>query len=144
MTMDSEMNIYTVNDYLINKVKFEMPMKALLSIMHDRELENGIDLEACDKDKVRLAYADMLKWFVLGPSKVNNTSDSDNGWTHSGGGYDMSDNDRSEMKAEANSIYAELEPESMLKKKTTFRVTSHGVKKANCEPWGGPIPRIIK
>ena len=54
------MNIYTVNDYLINKVKFEMPMKALLGIMHDRELENGIDLEACDKDKVRLAYADML------------------------------------------------------------------------------------
>ena len=67
MTMDSEMNIYTVNDYLINKVKFEMPIKALLGIMHDRELENGIDLEACDKDKVRLAYADMLKWFVLGP-----------------------------------------------------------------------------
>ena len=47
--MDSEMNIYTVNDYLINKVKFEMPMKTLLGIMHDRELENGIDIEACDK-----------------------------------------------------------------------------------------------
>ena len=75
--MDSEMNIYTVNDYIINKVKFDMTMKALLGIMHDRELENGIDLEACDKDKVRLAYADMLKWFVLGPSKVNNTPDSD-------------------------------------------------------------------
>ena len=144
MTMDSEMNIYTVNDYLINKVKFEMPMKALLGIMHDRELENGIDLEACDKDKVRLAYADMLKWFVLGPSKVNNTSDSDNGWTHSGGGYDMSDNDRSEMKAEANAIYAELEPGSMLKKKSTFRVTSHGVKRANYSPWGVPLPHIIK
>lgn len=70
MTMDSEMNIYTVNDYLINKVKFEMPIKALLGIMHDRELENGIDLEACDKDKVRLAYADMLKWFVLGPRQL--------------------------------------------------------------------------
>lgn len=144
MTMDSEMNIYTVNDYLINKVKFEMPMKALLCIMHDRELENGTDLNACDKDRVRLAYADMLKWFVLGPSKVNNTSDSDNGWTHSGGGYDMSDNDRSEMKAEANAIYAELEPDSMLKKKSTFRVTSHGVKRANYSPWGEPLPHIIK
>ena len=144
MTMDSEMNIYTVNDYLINKVKFEMPMKALLGIMHDRELENGIDLEACDKDKVRLAYADMLKWFVLGPSKVNNTSDSDNGWTHSGGGYDMSDNDRSEMKAEANAIYAELEPDSMIKKKSTFRVTSNGVNRANYSTWGEPLPHIIK
>ena len=144
MTMDSEMNIYTVNDYLINKVKFEMPMKALFGIMHDRELENGIDLESCDKDKVRLAYADMLKWFVLGPSKVNNTSDSDNGWTHSGGGYDMSDNDRSEMKAEANAIYAELEPDSILKKKSTFRVTSHGVKRANYSLLGEHLPHIIK
>ena len=144
MIMDSEMEIYTVNDYLINKVKFEMPMKALKAIMVDRELEDGIDLAACDKDKVRLAYADMLKWFVLGPSKVNNTSDSDNGWTHSGGGYDMSDNDRSEMKAEANAIYEELEPESMLKKKSTFRIVSHGVKRANLTPWGSPLPHIIK
>ena len=106
MVMDSEMGIYTVNDYLINKVKFDMPMKALLCIMHDRELEDGIDLDACDKDKVRLAYADMLKWFVLGPSKVNNTSDSANGWTHSGGGYATSDQASSEMKPAATATYA--------------------------------------
>lgn len=137
------MNIYTVNDYLISKVKFEMPKEALKAIMVDRELEDGIDLVSCDKDKVRLAYADMLKWFVLGPSKVNNTSDSDNGWTHSGGGYDMSDEDRSELKAEANAIYKELEPDSMMKKKSTFRVTSHGVKRANLAPWGQPLPHII-
>lgn len=142
--MDEEMKVYTVNDYLINKVKFEIPMKALQAIMVDRELEDGIDLAACDKDKVRLAYADMLKWFVLGPSKVNNTSDSDNGWTHSGGGYDMSDEDRAELKAEANAIYQELEPDSMLKKKSTFRITSHGVKRANYYPWGCPLPHIIK
>lgn len=141
--MDSEMQIYTVNEYLINKVKFEMPKEALKAIMVDRELDDGIDLASCDKDKVRLAYADMLKWFVLGASKVNNTSDSDNGWTHSGGGYDMSDEDRSELKAEANAIYKELEPESMLKKKTTFRITSHGVKRANFSPWGHPLPHII-
>lgn len=142
--MDEEMKVYTVEDYLINKVKFEVPDGALKAIMADRELEDGIDLSDCDKDKVRLAYADMLKWFVLGPSKVNNTSDSDNGWTHSGGGYDMSDEDRAELKAEANAIYKELEPESMLKKKSTFRITSHGVKRANYSPWGCPLPHIVK
>lgn len=142
--MDDEMKVYTVNDYLINKVKFEMPMKALKAIMVDRDLEDGIDLSACDKDKVRLAYADMLKWFVLGPSKINNTSDSDNGWTHSGGGYNMSNEDRSELKAEANAIYQELEPESMLKKKSTFRIASHGVKMANFSIDGSPLPHIIK
>lgn len=138
------MKVYTVNEYLINKVKFEIPMSALKAIMADRELEDGIDLSACDKDKVRLAYADMLKWFVLGPSKVNNTSDSDNGWTHSGGGYDMSDEDRGELKAEANAIYEELEPKSVLKKKATFKIVSHGVKRANYSPWGVPLPRTNK
>lgn len=144
MIMDEEMKVYTVEDYLINKVKFEVPDGALKAIMADRDLEDGIDLSACDKQAVRLAYADILKWFVLGPSKVNNTSDSDNGWTHSGGGYDMSDEDRAELKAEANAIYKELEPESMLKKKSTFRITSHGVKRANYSPWGCPLPHIIK
>ena len=86
----------------------------------------------------------MLFRSVLGPSKVNNTSDSDNGWTHSGGGYDMSDEDRSEMKAEANAIYAELEPESMLKKKSTFRVVSNGIKRVNYSPFGEPLPHTIK
>ena len=56
----------------------------------------------------------------------------------------MSDEDRSEMKAEANAIYAELEPESMLKKKSTFRVVSNGIKRANYSPFGEPLPHIIK
>ena len=56
----------------------------------------------------------------------------------------MSDNDRSEMKAEANAIYAELEPDSILKKKSTFRVTSHGVKRANYSTCGESLPHIIK
>lgn len=138
------MCVYSVSDYLINKVKYEMPRKTLLGIMFDRGLEDGVSLADCDKDKLRLAYADMLKWFVLGPSKVNNTSDSDNGWTHSGGGYELSDADKSSMKAEANAIYAELEPESALKKRCSFRISSHGVKRANKTTYGMPLPHIVK
>lgn len=142
--MEKEVMCFTVKDYLGDKVKFEIPDNAIIGIMADREIYPGDLYIDADKDKVRLAYADMLKWFLLGPSKVNNTSDSDNGWTHSGGGYDMSDNDRAELKAEANAIYQELEPSSMLKKKSTFRITSHGVKRANYSPWGCPLPHIIK
>lgn len=142
--MDEAMNIYTVNEYLINKVKFEMPMKALKAIMVDRELEDGIDLSACDRDSVRLAYADMLKWFVLGASKVNSTSDADNGWSHSGGGYQISDEDREELKAEANAIYKELEPGSMFRKKSSFRIVSHGVKRANRGECNEPLPHFTK
>ena len=142
--MEKECETYTVADYLSGKVKFGVNDEALRPILLDRGLDLDIPYGDADKSTLRLAYADILKWFVLGASKVNNTSDSDNGWTHSGGGYDMSDNDRSEMKAEANAIYAELEPDSMLKKKSTFRVTSNGVKRANYSPWGEPLSHIIK
>ena len=142
--MEKECETYTVADYLSGKVKFGVNDEALRPILLDRGLDLDIPYGDADKSALRLAYADILKWFVLGASKVNNTSDSDNGWTHSGGGYDMSDNDRSEMKAEANAIYAELEPDSMLKKKSTFRLTSHGVKRANYSPLGEPLPHIIK
>lgn len=105
-----------------------------------------MDSLICDNENntLELAYADILKWFIVGPSKVNNTSDSDNGWTHSGGGYELSDEDRYEMKAEANAIYAKLEPDSVLKKKSSFRVNSHGVKRANYSPYGESMPHIIK
>lgn len=144
MTMEKEMTVYTAIDYLINKVKFNVPRKTVIGILADRGVDPNDGYVDSDKDTMRLAYADLLKWFLLGPSKVNNTSDSDNGWAHSGGGYDMSDDDRAEMKAEANAIYKELEPGSTLRKKSTFHITSHGVKRANYSLWWTPLPHIVK
>lgn len=142
--MEKETNAYTVLDYLANKVNFEVYRETVIGILADRGVDPSDMYVDSDKDTMRLAYADLLKWFLLGPSKVNNTSDSDNGWTHSGGGYDMSDDDRAEMKAEANAIYKELEPGSMLRKKSSFRIISHGVKRASYSPWGSPLPHLIK
>lgn len=142
--MEKEEKFFTVKDYLINKVKFDIPKLALVSILADRNLTIDEEYAYADKNTLKLAYADMLKWFILGPSKVNNTSDSDNGWTHAGGGYELSDNNITELKAEANAIYKELEPESMLKKKPTFRIVSHGVQRANISTWDSPLPHIIK
>lgn len=144
MIMDSENKGFTAFDYLASRVKFEVPEQTIIGIMYKRGIDRDSLIGDNENNVLELAYADILKWFIIGPSKVNNTSDSDNGWTHTGGGYDLSDEDRSEMKAEANAIYAKLEPESVLKKKSTFRVNSHGVKKANFTPWGTPLPHIVK
>lgn len=144
MTMDSENKCFTAFDYLVSRVKFEVPEQTVLGIMYKRCIDRDSLIYDNDNNTLELAYADILKWFIVGPSKVNNTSDSDNGWTHSGGGYELSDEDRYEMKAEANAIYAQLEPDSVLKKKSAFRVNSHGVKRANYSPCGEPIPHIIK
>lgn len=141
MEMENEF-VLTAYEYLINKVKFDVPKKALLSIMAVRGIGFESLYEEADKDSLRLAYADLLKWFVIGPSKKNNVSDSDNGWSHSEGGYQITDEDRNEMKAEANAIYAEHEPESVMKKRSSFRMVSHGIKKADRSLYGSPLPHV--
>ena len=141
MEMENEF-VLTAYEYLINKVKFDVPKKTLLSIMAVRSIGFESLYEEADKDSLRLAYADLLRWFVIGPSKKNNVSDSDNGWSHSEGGYQITDEDRNEMKAEANAIYAELEPESVMKKRSSFRMVSHGIKKADRSLYGSPLPHV--
>lgn len=137
-------NIYTLEDALFSKVRFNTPDDTVHTILIERSLDGSMAYADANRDDVRLAYADILKWLVLGPSKMNNTSDSDNGWSHTEGGFEMSERDRAELKAEANAIYAELEPSSMLKKKSSFRITSHGVKRADISAFGCPLPHIIK
>lgn len=135
---------YTVEDYILAKVKFEVPVDALYPIFVDREIEAKTPMMDSDRAKVRLAYADLLKWMILGPSKVNNTSDTDNGWTHSSGGYQLTSDDIKELKNEANAIYKELEPSSVFGRKTTFRMNSGGIKRANLDMTGNPLPHIIR
>lgn len=135
---------YTVEDYILSKVKFEVPVSALYPIFIDRDLDATSTVTDCDKNSVRLAYADLLKWMILGPSKFNNTSDTDNGWTHSGGGYQLSVDDIKELKSEANAIYKELEPSSVFGRKTVFKINSGGIKRANTDMAGNPLPHIIR
>lgn len=135
---------YTVEDYILAKVKFEVPVDALYPIFVDREIEAKTPMMDSDRAKVRLAYADLLKWMILGPSKVNNTSDTDNGWTHSSGGYQLTSDDIKDLKNEANAIYKELEPSSVFGRKTTFKMNSGGIKHSNMDLAGNPLPHIIR
>lgn len=141
---DTENSIFTVGDYLLNKVKFGMPRKALRALLADRELTLDTPHADADKDTLRLCYADMLKWFLLGASKENNTSDTDNGWTHSGGGYELDEEDKAELKSEANAIYAELEPGSVMKRRNVFRMQSHGVRRADTDIYGRELPHVVR
>ncbi len=124
---------YTVAQHVGGLVKYDVPRSVMMSLMAERGISFSAQYCDTDKAKVRLLYADVLKWFVLGPSKMNNTTDSDNGWTHAGGGYELTAEDKSDMKAEANAIYAELEPGSEIKRKVTFKVKSYGICRASRE-----------
>ena len=133
---------YTIGEYLKGKVKCGVTIEALRAILADRGLSVDIPYGDADRDTLRLCYADILKWYILGASKVNNTSDTDNGWTHSGGGYELSDEDISSLKSEANAIYQELEPESALRRKSRFRMQSYGVRRADTTLYGDNLPHV--
>lgn len=134
--------VLSVEDYLYGKVKFNIPAGAMASILADRKLMGETAYADSDTTSVRLAYADLLKWFLLGHSKQNNVSDTDNGWSHSGGGYELDSEDKKLLKAEANAIYDELEPSSAIKGKPTFKMSSFGVQRANLDVAGNPLPHI--
>lgn len=135
---------YTVEDYVLDRTRFKVPPKALRPIFLDRGVDGSALASGTDRDTLRLCYADLLKWIVLGASKVNNTSDSDNGWSHSGGGFEIDAEDRKLLVKEANAIYNELDPSSVIKSKSTFRMISFGVRHASYDTEGNPLPHIIK
>ena len=145
--MVEEATTYTVTDYLGYSVNFNIPRKTLAGIMLIRNVDPESLVEDCDKDALRLCYADMIRWFLSGPSKRNNTSDTDNGWSHTGGGYEISSEDRKALAAAANAIYAELEPDTYVGKKVTFTMNSFGVMRGKVVPdkYGfRPLPHIVE
>lgn len=137
-------SVYTVGDWLFDCVNFEIPQGAVNKILAERGVDGGEPYGATVGDvDVRLLKADLLRWIVLGASKVNSTSDSDNGWSHSSGGYTLSEYDKKLLMAEANAIYDELEPENVFgKRKTT--VHSVGIMPAFRDFDGEPLPRKAK
>lgn len=139
-----EDGIRTVYTHLVSKVKFDIPEETVLGILAERCLDRNTPFSECDHVLVRLAYADMLRWLVLGPGKMNNTMESDNGWSHSGGGYELDSDDKKELKAEANAIYKKYEPSSVFGRSSSFRIMSFGIRKAQYGLDGHPLPHLIK
>ena len=144
-TQNALQNVYTVEDWLFGCVNFAVPESAVKTILAERAIDGTTaysDRATLDID-VRLLKADLLKWILLGAGKVNNTSDSDNGWSHSDGGYTLSKDDKKLLMDEANSIYEELEPESVFGKKKTV-VHSMGIMPAKRHLDGTIITEVLR
>lgn len=138
-------NVYTVGDWLFGCVNFAVPSETVNYVCKTRDIDADMEYsemsdEGKPKDILRLAKADLLRWIVLGAGKVNNTTDTDNGWSHSDGGYTLSEADKKLLMDEANGIYEELEPESVFGKKK-IRMRSAGIMPAYRDTDGTPLPR---
>ena len=132
--------IRTVEDYLFGCVNFAVPEDAVQHVADERNFPldmNANDLEV--KDRL-LMKADLYKWIILGPGKVNDVKDTDNGWSHAGGGYTLSADDKKLLMGEANEIYEKYEPGSVFGKKR-IRMRSAGIMPAYRDTDGEPLPR---
>lgn len=132
--------VRTVGDYLFGCVNFALPDDAVNHVASERNIPVNLDSSVVDRDTKRLMKADLYKWIILGPGKVNDEKDSDNSWSHSGGGYTLSKEDKKLFMDEANAIYTELEPESVFGKKKV-RMRSAGIMPAYRDTDGEPLPR---
>lgn len=135
--------IANVEDWLLSSVNFEIPSSASKSILLGRGLEGSEDCSMLDKKTRDLLKADLYVWICMGASKVDSVSDSDNGWSHKGGGYTLSEADKKRMLDWANDIYDEYD-EPLVGKKYAIVMTSNGIRRAHESLGGDPLPRIYR
>lgn len=132
--------VRTVEDFLFGCVNFSVPQEAVFSVCEKRQISPEEARNNTDENTLKLMKADLYKWIILGPSRVTDTKDQDNGWAHAGGGYTLSEFDKKLLMDEANAIYAELEPSSVFGRKK-IRMRSAGIMPAYRDTDGEPLPR---
>lgn len=128
---------YAFKIYLAGSVNFPVPEEALVSIMIKRGVDPDTPYSEVEEKLRDLLYADLLVWAAMGVSRLGAVSDSDNGWSHSDGGYTLSESDKKRLLAEANGIYDKYDEETTMA--TRVRVVDFGIKKANISLNGWPL-----
>ena len=102
----------TFRDTLAGLNAYPIPPRTLMSI----GVARGLDLDAeATKDSIngtpyRLAYADVMMWLADAPNIAQG-----------GQNYSFTDEQRTKFRAEAQSIYEELEPESLRRVKYGYK-----------------------
>lgn len=132
----------TLRDYIFGCVNFSVPDEAADYILDERQLKGDKLLSETDKKIRDLLKADLYVWICLGPTKVDSTSDSDNGWKHSEGGYTLSDEDKDRMLACAKAIYDMYDEEYLDFDSVSVHVSSFGIMPCDYNEAGIPLPHI--
>lgn len=134
--------VVTLEDYLYGCVNIDVPREAIVRICLDRDVdmhEEAVNVEKFQRD---LCKADLLVWMALGVTRRGTVSDADNGWTHSDGGFTISEADKNLFINIANRIY-EANGEKAVGK-ISVSITSSGIRRADTTTDGIPMPHILQ
>lgn len=142
MASGNENKVRTAEDYVFGCVNFAVPQEAVDHILSEREITSSKPYEELEKKDKDLLKADLYVWICMGPSKVDSTSDSDNGWKHSEGGYTLSDEDKDRMLAVAKAIYEKYD-EEYIDDSVSVAISSFGIQPCDYDEAGIPLPHIV-
>lgn len=131
----------TIEDFLYGCVNFRVPEEAVASILARLEVNPQDQYSDVDERQRRLCEAKLYEWIATSPNRVGDVSDSDNNWRHSEGGYSFSEADRRFYLSLANAIYDELDMAHV--GATKVKVRSYGIRRADIDMGGMPVPHII-
>lgn len=121
-------------DYLAASINLDVPKEVLVKICIDRDIDVEAEIQEIDKKERDLCIADLYVWACMGQGRRGTVSDTDNGWTHSDGGFSLTSEDKRLLLKKANAIYAEYE--EPLAGTTKMRIQSRGIRKADILPGG--------
>lgn len=157
-----EKKVRTVRDYVFGCVNFQISDETAECICDERGIdpdktfdelfpkptEDATDVVSEEenlepKRTKELLKADLYVWICMGPTKVNSTSDSDNGWSHSEGGYQLTDEDKDRMLAYAKTIYDKYGEEFDYDDSVEVNVSSFGIQPCDYNEAGIPLPHEV-
>lgn len=143
MASEVENKVRTAEDYVFGCVNFAIPKEGVDHVLKEREIKAETAYEELDKQTRELLKADIYVWICMGPSKVNSTSDSDNGWSHSEGGYTLTDEDKDRMLKYAKAIYEKYDEEFDYDDSVSVAIESFGITPCDYDEAGIPLPHIV-
>lgn len=123
----SEETAYMFSTWLSDSVNIGVSEGLVRSILAERNVDDKSLYSEVDERTCKLCKADLYSRIALtSPNREGAVSDGDNGWSHSDGGYTLSEYDKKQLLNEANAIYSEYgEPERG--RKVTVKITSYGL-----------------
>ena len=123
--------VYTVADWLADCVGMPVSAGLVRSILAEREVSDGLAFDDANLEVRELCRADLYSRIALtSPNRMGAVSDEDNGWSHSDGGYTLTESDKKRLLAEANAIYEKYD-EPTKGAKTKITITQHGISRRN-------------
>jgi len=143
MASEVENKVRTAEDYVFGCVNFAIPQEGVDHVLKEREIKAETAYEELEKPTRELLKADIYVWICMGPSKVNSTSDSDNGWSHSEGGYTLTDEDKDRMLKYAKAIYEKYDEEFDYDDSVSVAIESFGITPCDYDEAGIPLPHIV-